>query len=381
MGLMTNAPAYVALLAEAQVDAGVRHGLPPDKAAEMVVQTFAGTAALLRARGNDTLAVRREVTSPGGSTARGLAALERAGVRAAFQDALDAVLGVRSYDARSSPPRATQIANFVDALLLVYTILIIAYIFTSMYFNVGGRIPYSRWSRSVLDFLRDVTEPYLALFRRFIPPFGPLDLSPMVAIDRAVAGRRHRRQPDPGLSTRTRPRAGRARPGRRRRRSTRSPRRWSAAASTSARRTRSSRRLARPRPQHGRGVRRVRGRRDHRGGAGRRRARRAVVYFFTHLDKPLVWLPTGMLLGGSIGNIIDRVRDGAVTDFVKLPAWPAFNVADISITFGVLVLLWVIEQGPRDGADAADGQHRLTPGSGSTRCSPSRWARGRAPRG
>jgi pyrroline-5-carboxylate reductase len=96
MGLMSNAPAYVALLAEAQIDAGVRHGLPPDKAAEMVVQTFAGTAALLRARGNDTLAVRREVTSPGGSTARGLAALERAGVRAAFQDALDAVLGVRS---------------------------------------------------------------------------------------------------------------------------------------------------------------------------------------------------------------------------------------------------------------------------------------------
>jgi pyrroline-5-carboxylate reductase len=96
MGLMSNAPAYVALLAEAQVDAGVRHGLPPDKAAEMVVQTFAGTAALLRARGNDTLAVRREVTSPGGSTARGLAALERGGVRAAFHDALDAVLGVRS---------------------------------------------------------------------------------------------------------------------------------------------------------------------------------------------------------------------------------------------------------------------------------------------
>jgi pyrroline-5-carboxylate reductase len=93
MGLMSCAPAYVALLAEAQVDAGVRHGLPPDRAAEMVVQTFAGTAALLRARGYDTLAVRREVTSPGGSTARGLAALERAGVRGAFLDALDAVVG------------------------------------------------------------------------------------------------------------------------------------------------------------------------------------------------------------------------------------------------------------------------------------------------
>jgi signal peptidase II len=81
-----------------------------------------------------------------------------------------------------------------------------------------------------------------------------------------------------------------------------------------------------------------------------------LYYFVTHIDKPLIWLPTGMLLGGSIGNIIDRVRDGAVTDFVKLPAWPAFNVADISITFGVLVLLWVIEQ--QDGTDAADRRSR-----------------------
>jgi YggT family protein len=74
-----------------------------------------------------------------------------------------------------------QVASFVEALLLVYTIIIIAYIFTSMYFNVGGRLPYSRWSRGVLDFLRDVSEPYLSIFRRFIPPLGPLDLSPMVA--------------------------------------------------------------------------------------------------------------------------------------------------------------------------------------------------------
>jgi signal peptidase II len=77
-----------------------------------------------------------------------------------------------------------------------------------------------------------------------------------------------------------------------------------------------------------------------------------LYYFVTHIDKPMIWLPTGMLLGGSIGNIIDRIRDGWVTDFVKLPAWPAFNVADVSITFGVLVLLWVIEK--QDRADAAD---------------------------
>jgi pyrroline-5-carboxylate reductase len=93
MGLMSCAPAYVALVAEAQVDAGVRRGIPPAQASALVTETLAGTAELLRERGYDTLAVRREVTSPGGTTARGLDALERGGVRTAFSDALDAVLG------------------------------------------------------------------------------------------------------------------------------------------------------------------------------------------------------------------------------------------------------------------------------------------------
>ena len=92
MGLMSCGPAYVALVAEAQVDAGVRHGIPAAQGAEMVVQTLAGTAELLRRRGYDTLAVRREVSSPGGLTARGLAALEQGGLRAAFDDAMDAVV-------------------------------------------------------------------------------------------------------------------------------------------------------------------------------------------------------------------------------------------------------------------------------------------------
>jgi pyrroline-5-carboxylate reductase len=86
-------PAYEALLAEAQVDAGVRAGVPAALAGQLVVETMAGTAALLAQRDYDTLAVRRQVTSPGGVTARGLAALEKAGVRAAFQRAIDAVLG------------------------------------------------------------------------------------------------------------------------------------------------------------------------------------------------------------------------------------------------------------------------------------------------
>jgi pyrroline-5-carboxylate reductase len=92
MGLMSNAPAYYALVVEAQVDAGVRKGIPPQQAAELVVQTMAGTAELVRRGDYDTLAVRRAVTSPGGSTARGLDALERGGLRAAFSDAMDAIL-------------------------------------------------------------------------------------------------------------------------------------------------------------------------------------------------------------------------------------------------------------------------------------------------
>lgn len=96
MGLMSCAPAYVALVAEAQVDAGVRRGIPATQGAELVVQTLSGTAELLRRRGYDTVAVRREVSSPGGLTARGVDALERGGLRAAFSDALDAVLEQRS---------------------------------------------------------------------------------------------------------------------------------------------------------------------------------------------------------------------------------------------------------------------------------------------
>jgi len=84
-------PAYQALLAEAQVDAAVRMGLKPALASQLVVETMAGAASLLTARDYDTLTVRREVTSPGGSTAQGLDALERAGVRGAFQAAIDRV--------------------------------------------------------------------------------------------------------------------------------------------------------------------------------------------------------------------------------------------------------------------------------------------------
>jgi pyrroline-5-carboxylate reductase len=86
-------PAYWALLVEAQVEAAVRNGMPAAVASTLVTETMAGAAELLREQGGDTLGLRREVTSPGGTTARGLAALERGGVRAAMAAAMDDVVG------------------------------------------------------------------------------------------------------------------------------------------------------------------------------------------------------------------------------------------------------------------------------------------------
>lgn len=86
------APAYVALIVEAMVDSAVRAGIKADLATDLFLQTLIGSAELIRSRDGDTLAIRREVTSPGGSTARGLAALERNGLRVAFDDAMSAVI-------------------------------------------------------------------------------------------------------------------------------------------------------------------------------------------------------------------------------------------------------------------------------------------------
>lgn len=66
-------------------------------------------------------------------------------------------------------------------------------------------------------------------------------------------------------------------------------------------------------------------------------------YFLSHLGTPLIWLATGLVVGGAVGNIIDRIRSGAVTDFIKLPHWPAFNFADAAITVGVVALVVLVE--------------------------------------
>jgi signal peptidase II len=74
-----------------------------------------------------------------------------------------------------------------------------------------------------------------------------------------------------------------------------------------------------------------------------------VAYFLLHPDRRGLWIPTGLLVGGALGNLVDRLANGAVTDFIKLPYWPAFNVADTAITFGVLALLYVLDVARGDG--------------------------------
>ena len=143
---------------EAQVDAGVRAGharrsWPPSSSS----RRWPARPRCCARRGGDTLAARREVTSPGGSTARGLAALERAGVRAAFPDAMDAVVRPMT----SWPPTRDDIADYVGTLFFVYSLLIIAYIVMSLFFAFGGRIAVLPLVDAVLGFLRDVSEPYL----------------------------------------------------------------------------------------------------------------------------------------------------------------------------------------------------------------------------
>ena len=68
-----------------------------------------------------------------------------------------------------------------------------------------------------------------------------------------------------------------------------------------------------------------------------------VAYFALNATLPWLWLPVGLILGGALGNLIDRVRLGAVVDFIDPVFWPAFNLADASIVVGVLALLYVIE--------------------------------------
>lgn len=96
-----------------------------------------------------------------------------------------------------------------------------------------------------------------------------------------------------------------------------------------------------------------------------------LIVFLSASDRGGLWLPIGLLAGGAIGNLIDRVREGAVTDFIDLGPWPAFNLADVEITLGVVILVWMYAFGTGAEPDPGDGGHgqdrrpaRAGPGSG-----------------
>ncbi len=76
--------------------------------------------------------------------------------------------------------------------------------------------------------------------------------------------------------------------------------------------------------------------------------------FLLSADRPGLWLPVGLLAGGALGNLIDRIREGFVTDFIDPPRWPAFNVADVEITLGVILLVLIYAFGPEPPASAPD---------------------------
>ena len=76
----------------------------------------------------------------------------------------------------------TDVADFLSTVIYVYTLLIILYIVTNLLFAAGLRPAYSRTSNAILTFLRDVSEPFLRIFRRVLPAFGGFDFSPILAI-------------------------------------------------------------------------------------------------------------------------------------------------------------------------------------------------------
>jgi signal peptidase II len=73
-----------------------------------------------------------------------------------------------------------------------------------------------------------------------------------------------------------------------------------------------------------------------------------LIWFSRRDDASNAWLPAGLILGGACGNLLDRLLEGEVTDFIKLPHWPAFNLADVAITVGVVLLVVVAERESND---------------------------------
>ena len=87
--------------------------------------------------------------------------------------------------------------------------------------------------------------------------------------------------------------------------------------------------------------------------------------FLAASDRRGLWLPIGLLAGGTVGNLIDRIHEGAVTDFVDIGPWPAFNLADVEITLGVVILVWMYAFGAEPDSERSEGAEPARTGAGS----------------
>ena len=181
MALMSCGPAFMALVAESFADAGAAHGLDPDDALRMVVETMGGTAEYLAQHGYDAAGLRARVATPGGTTEQGLIRLEEDGLRQLVRAAVDGVVEATRMSTFLLAVTRGDVADYVRTLALVYLVLIFIRIILSWI----PRMPYNRGLNGFLKFVTDVTDPYLNLFRRILPPVrigpGALDLSPIIA--------------------------------------------------------------------------------------------------------------------------------------------------------------------------------------------------------
>ena len=240
-----------------------------------------------------------------------------------------------------------DVADYVSAIFVVYFILI----FIRILLSWVPRMPYYPWLRATVDFIHQVVDPYLNIFRRVIPPLGAggmgIDISPILAIivlaDRLARSR--------GADRRLRSRAlALLVPG-------------LAACGAVVAVDQGTKALATSLIDPGDRVEvlpflafeNVRNKGVAFGLGGDISAALIgvtivllvgllVFLAFRGGSGWLVWLPAALVLGGALGNLADRVRDGAVTDFIDLPLWPTFNLADVAITLGVLLLLLDVER-------------------------------------
>ena len=177
--VMGCSPAYFALIAEVLADAGAREGLDEELSRELVLEALAGTA---RAAGDPPPRLPSRRRRLAGRQHRGRSGGTRSGRRDEGVRARGA--GVDGADASmiGAAIGRNDVADYVEALFFVYLVLI----FIRVLMSWIPRMPYNRYLRAAVGFVEEVTDPYLNVFRRFVPPLGgggfALDLSPILAI-------------------------------------------------------------------------------------------------------------------------------------------------------------------------------------------------------